>query len=119
MYIDSEIIEDYLARRMTDFTPVDDQEYAILRKAANDNEIQRKTPFVIIERLDYKEEFIPNTVKDYLEIIAQRDQEKKQRAQEAEERRQAKILAQLAKDEQKEKKLLESLIAKHGVPPTV
>ena len=93
---------------ITDWTEVSQKDYEILTSYSYVRD------WIIIERLDRKEDFIPKTVKVALEE-AREFEKKQQLAKETEEKKkQDRLLKKKAKDEVAEKKLLEHLLAKHG-----
>ena len=93
---------------ITDWTEVTDEEYKLLVKFSS------KYNWFVIERLDKKPEFILNTVKAALEEVQREEERQRVKKEEADKKKQERLLRKRTKDEAAEKKLLEQLLAKHG-----
>lgn len=117
-FYESTYYDDYDMRKVidtiTDWEEVDDKTYEILQNSAYENN------FKILEQPVDQGAFIAKTVKDYLHKIelrkiqeAKRKEEEEAKKALAAEKRKAKQLAKLIKDQESERALLAQLIAKH------
>lgn len=93
---------------ITDWTEVSEEDYKLLLSFSS------KRNWTILERLDKKPGFVPNTVKAALEEVRLEEERQRIAKKEAERKKQERLLKKKAKDEAAEKKLLEELLVKHG-----
>lgn len=100
---------DKIVNSITDWSVVSDEDFALLRKA-----VSRKHELTLIKRTDRDETFIPTLIADYIKLEkAEQEQEEKAKA-ERERKRAATALKKKEKTEADEKKLLATLLEKHG-----
>lgn len=94
---------------ITDWSVISDADFAILRKA-----VARKYNLTLIERKDRDEKFIPALIADYIKLEKAEQEKEEKEKEERERKRAANALKKKAKTEADEKKLLATLLEKHG-----
>lgn len=93
---------------ISDWTEVTEKEFQLLSSySANYN-------WRVIERLDYKKDFIPKTVAAALAEVEKFKEEERKRKAELEKRKLERELKKKAKTEEQEKALLKELAQKYG-----
>ena len=99
---------DKIIESITDWTEVTEEDYNLLVS------FSWKCDWAIIERLDKKPGFVLSTVKAAIEEARSAQERLEKDKQEAERKKQERLLKKKAKDEEAEKKLLQTLLVKHG-----
>lgn len=101
---------DKIIEKITDFAEVTNEDYNLLVQASHEQGFQ------ILEVPINQQEFIANTVADYLKIAkAEEEKRRKEEAKRKAQREEAKRKVK-QKTEEAERKKLEELIKKHGIP---
>lgn len=105
-----EYYDDYskIVDSITDWSEVSDEDYKLLVRFSN------KYDWTVIERLDKKPGFLLSSVKAALDEVKLEEERQRLDKEEADRKKQERLLKKKAKDEAAEKKLLEQLLAKHG-----
>lgn len=98
----------FIAERITDFTEVDDETYYLLYSN------QHNCGYVVLEQVINVDEFIADTVQGYLEKVKKQQEKYAKEKVEAERIKKEKAEKRKLKTAEKEIKMLQELIQKHG-----